>query len=417
MEGAVVFAVLKIPSTSEGEDSARRVLHDECGSLQVFRLGHFDGHVAAIDRVFDFLRGGAVLLECRVGVALLLLDFQQNLARGAVGRLLQIGIQCRVDTVSAIHRALEAQSLDDLLPDQLDGVADFKGIRPLHGSQRRGELLLVLFARDESQLAHAPKDEIPRFGGVVGVVEWRERLGALEESRQIGALADCHVGGIFSEIPLRGRFSTIEPAAEIDAVQVVLHDLLLAEIFFDAPGEVELHQFALVGALAKLEGIAGELLGHRAGSLRDAALAPVRYGRAEDAHVIHPVVIVETVVLGSDHGLHEHRGQAVVRNRLTILNEKLPKLAALAVVEDRCRLHLAHLRKVELVGARLVFLREHTEGDPRGEETRTENRKRHPHDFTGVERFVRGPGVLFPTVIFLAYGGESSISPERDQER
>ena len=163
-----------------------------------------------------------------------------------------------------------------MLPDQLDGVADFEGIRALHGSERRGELLLVLLARDESQLAHAAEDEIPRFGGVVGVVKWRERLGALEQSGKVRALTDCHVGGIFSEIPLRGRFRTIEAAAEIDAVQVVLHDLLLAKTFFDAPGEVEFHQFALVGALAKLEGIAGELLGDRAGSLGDAALAPVR---------------------------------------------------------------------------------------------------------------------------------------------
>ena len=128
-------------------------------------------------------------------------------------------------------------------------------------------------------------------------------------------------------------------------------------------------------------------------------------------------MIVKTVVLGGDDGLYQHRRQAVVGNRLTVLNEKFPKLAALAVVEDRCRLHLAHLREVELIRTRLVFLRENTEGDPRGNNARTENRKRHPHDFTGVERFVRGPGVFFPTVIFLAYGRESSISPERDQER
>ena len=274
-----------------------------------------------------------------------------------------------------------------------------------------------MLTRDESQLPHAPEDEIPRFGGVVGVVKWRERLGALEESRQIGALADGHVGGIFSEIPLRGRFRTIEAAAEIDAVQVVLHDLLLAEIFFDAPSEIELHQLALVGALAKLEGISGELLGYRAGTLSDAALAPVRYGRAEDAHVVHAVVIIETVVFSGDHGLYQHRRQAIVGNRLAVLDEKLPELAPLAVIQNRCRFHLTHLLEVEFLSARIVFLRQYTEADPRGQNAHAEDRQRHPHDFAGVEWFFGSPGVFFPTVIFLAYGRESSISPDRDQER
>ena len=75
LKGAVVFAVFEIPPTSECENPARCVLHNQSGALQVFRLRHLDGHVATIDRIFDFLGGRAVLLECRVAVARLLLDF------------------------------------------------------------------------------------------------------------------------------------------------------------------------------------------------------------------------------------------------------------------------------------------------------------------------------------------------------
>ena len=179
-------------------------------------------------------------------------------------------------------------------------------------------------------------------------------------------MAGSEVDGVFSEVTLRSGLGAVEATAEINAVQVGLHDFLFRKILLDAPREIHLHEFALVGALAEFEGISRELLGNGAGALRDAALDVVRERGPEDAHVVHAIVGVEAVVLGGNDRVHQSLRQAVVGNGLAVLDENLAELAALAVVEHRGGLHFRDLLEIEFLGAAFVLAREDAESNPCG---------------------------------------------------
>ena len=98
-----------------------------------------------------------------------------------------------------------------------------------------------------------------------------------------------------------------------------------------------------MSALKKFKRIASDLLSDRAGALGDFPLAIVCERGSEDAHVINSIVIVKPIVLSRDHRLGEHFRQALIGNRLAVLNEEFSKFPPLSVIENRSGFHLSHL--------------------------------------------------------------------------
>ena len=118
----------------------------------------------------------------------------------------------------------------------------------------------------------------------------------------------------------------------------------------DAQGERHLQQLAPVGPLFEIERIARQLLRDRARSLADASRGPVRLRRAQNAEIIHPVVLPETLVFCSNDCFDQQRRHFVIRHRRAVLDEYLPHQPALAVVDQRSRLHPLEASQVVLPG-------------------------------------------------------------------
>src|SRR5207245_9319251 len=100
------------------------------------------------------------------------------------------------------------------------------------------------------------------------------------------ALGQRHVARRFAEVTTRRRFCAVEPAAEINPVQVKLHDLLFADRVFDAARQKNFDQLALDSALLERKGVARELLWHGTRALSHMTRGQVLQGRAHDAEKI-----------------------------------------------------------------------------------------------------------------------------------
>src|SRR4051794_5366480 len=102
---------------------------------------------------------------------------------------------------------------------------------------------------------------------------------------------------MFAEIAARRRFRAVEPTAEINSVQVQLHDLLLREVLLDATREENLEQLPSKRPLLERERIARELLRHRARTLPDMSRSEVPDCGADDPEEIVAAVLVKFRVL------------------------------------------------------------------------------------------------------------------------
>ena len=98
-------------------------------------------------------------------------------------------------------------------------------------------------------------------------------FGLLIRPASVAASPSVKVAGRFTEVPLGRRFHPVQTTAEVNAVEVILHDLILRQRRLDAAGDVNFQDFAAEGPALEREGIAGELLRDRAGSLADMRLA------------------------------------------------------------------------------------------------------------------------------------------------
>ncbi len=105
----------------------------------------------------------------------------------------------------------------------------------------------------------------------VAVRPGREFVRAFDQAGESGAFRERHLARRFVEVAARGRFRAVEPAAEIDPVQVKLHDFLLREIVLDPAGDEHLEQLAAESFALELETVARQLLGDRARALADVA--------------------------------------------------------------------------------------------------------------------------------------------------
>jgi hypothetical protein len=124
---------------------------------------------------------------------------------------------------------------------------------------------------DEAELAHGREHGLGAALGAGGVAVGRQPRGRFHHARQHRGLGDLHLARRLAEIALGGGLDAVGAGAEIDAVEIELENLGLAELALEPEREHELLHLAPERALLGQEQILGELLGEGRAALRHAA--------------------------------------------------------------------------------------------------------------------------------------------------
>ncbi len=107
----------------------------------------------------------------------------------------------------------------------------------------------------------------------------------------------------FPKIGPRRHFDTPGAAAEIDAVEIELENLALAQLALDPRRHDHLADLALVGKIVAHQQVFRDLLGDGRAALRAAGLGKVAEEGADQAALVDPLVLIEAPILGRDEGL------------------------------------------------------------------------------------------------------------------
>src|SRR5258708_34135938 len=100
----------------------------------------------------------------------------------------------------------------------------------------------------------------------------------------------------FSKVAPRRGFRPVEPAAEINPVQVQLHDFLFAETILDAARQKNLEELAAERFFFQSKTVSRELLGDRACALSHLAGQKVFKSRPHDSDKTLPSVLINLTV-------------------------------------------------------------------------------------------------------------------------
>src|SRR6516165_12137079 len=108
----------------------------------------------------------------------------------------------------------------------------------------------------------------------------------------------------------RSRVDAVGAAAKINAVEIQLEDLVLAEITFQGERENGFLDLPPKAAVVGQEDVAGELLGNRRGRADPVTLEHRGCDRAANTDGVDPDVTAEAPILGRDHRGAHFRGDA-----------------------------------------------------------------------------------------------------------
>ncbi len=158
---------------------------------------------------------------------------------------------------------------------------------------------------DVAGFGHCHQHGLGAALGAVRVAARREPRRRLDETRKHGGLGDLHLAGGLAEIALRRGIDAVGAGAEIDAVEIKLEDLVLAEFPLQPDRQHHFLQLAPDRALLGQEQVLGELLGEGRAALRDAAMQHVGGHGAHEPDRIDAEMAVEAAVLDGDEGTRQ----------------------------------------------------------------------------------------------------------------
>ena len=266
--------------------------------------------------------------------------------------LLQIGIDRRVNPKAFVHGAVPADGGDHLLADVIDRVGLSLRILPAADTTifrlRAGALL----AADKAEVAHPVERVIARLARAGAIGPGRQSVWALDQTGECRAFRQRHFTRRFAEITARRRFRSVQTAAEINPVQIELHDFLFAETFLDPSGQKNLEQLAAERSFLERKTVARQLLRNCAGALAHMAGREIFQRGADDPEQIVAVMLIKFCVLDGDDRVDEIGRQLVVRHCLAVLDVDLAKDFAVAIENHAGRFHLFELAQVERSGLR-----------------------------------------------------------------
>ena len=168
--------------------------------------------------------------------------------------------------------------------------------------------MLGFVRSDEPGLKHAVEHHTASFPGQFGIHQRRVHRGGWGQACDQGGLRKIELVGRLGEVDPGGIGQAVGAGAEINVVEVLLENLLLAELTFELVSQGRFLELARQRAVLTKKHCAGQLLGDCAGSFSNSALADVSHHGSSDSPEIHAVVVVEAAIFRSDEGLlHQQR--------------------------------------------------------------------------------------------------------------
>ena len=204
----------------------------------------------------------------------------------------------------------------DVVDDHLRVIGhDLLGVL-LAGGTGEGELLalglLVLGVVDVALIVHLPEYGLLPFFIVLLVVEGVVVGGQVGDADDGGALGHGEVLDVLAEVGLRGGLHAPAALAEVDGVEIPLHDLTLVVFLLELKGAEDLGELALDGDLVFAGEVLDELLGDGGAAVAGLHAGEHLHERARGAVPVHALMVIEALVLDGDEGFFHIPGDLVV---------------------------------------------------------------------------------------------------------
>ena len=180
-------------------------------------------------------------------------------------------------------------------------------------------------------VAHPIERVVARFARGRAIGPWRQSVWALDQACQGGAFCQRHFTGWFAKVPPRRCFRSVQAGAEIDPVQIQLHDFLFAEVVFNPLCQENLEQLAAERFFFERKTVARQLLRNGAGALAHMSGRQIFQRCADDSERIEAVMLIKFCVFNCDDRVNEIGRQLVIRHRLAVLNVDLAEDLAVAI--------------------------------------------------------------------------------------
>src|SRR5437762_620156 len=255
----------------------------------------------------------------------------ETLGDGALRRVLQRRHERRVDL--PVRWIVAAELGAELLPQKLFRPAATRVARlairldpRTHVPRRR-----FLGRRYQSLIPHQREHDVAPIERAVVVCPRRERGWRANEPRDERCLSERDRTGRLPKQMLGHCLDAIHARAQIDAVQIELEDLFLAELGLDQDREARLLELAAVRLHVREKQRSRELLGQRAAAFRATAVTNVTRDGASEPDRIDARVIVEAAIFDGDDGVLEFGRDVVERDVVPLFVEPEPRLAVRAV--------------------------------------------------------------------------------------
>ena len=188
--------------------------------------------------------------------------------------------------------------------------------------------LLLFFLGDKARFPHVPEDRTPLLLRQIGIdqrgIDGGRRgetgnEGRLRQGQLLGALGEIHPGRI------RGAIGV---GSQIDVIDVLLKNSLLAELTFQLEGQKRFFHLANQGCLLTQKHHPGQLLGDGASPFPNPPLLHVADQRPGYPPAVNTAMLVKTAILGGNKGLPDlfrnlAGGDFISGNR-TLLLDDLP---------------------------------------------------------------------------------------------
>ena len=314
---------LRAGAAAERGDLARVGVENHDGGFELLARGaRADGELAQIGivRIHDRLD-----LRIVAGIHLIAALIEQLLGRVAA------------DAAVGHERA------DDVLDDGLGVVAVNRVGRGLRLGVHKGGLLrhggVVLLLRDELELIHLVEHRDAALVVVFRADEGIIPRGIVRDAHDAGALRERQILRRLVEIRLRSGIDAVGAFAEVDHVQIPLHDLFLAVVLLELQRLEDLQQLALHGDIVLMREVFDELL-------RDCGAAEIVAHAEEHVHEcagravpVHALMLIEALILDRNCRMHQILGDLVILDPNSLFqtgkaHELLPA-AVRVLIEDR----------------------------------------------------------------------------------
>ena len=175
-----------------------------------------------------------------------------------------------------------------------------------------GHGLVVLCLCDISLLQHLTQNPLPAFPVVFLVIKQFPLGRVLGNSNQRSAFRNAQLADILAEIQVGRSLYAIRIPAQMDRIEVRLHNLVFRIGLFQTQRPEYFLDFPLNAEILFPCNVFNQLLGNRRAALR-ASLEKVSHGRIQRAFPVHALMLFKPSVLTGDCSIDQ-----MIRNILII---------------------------------------------------------------------------------------------------